>query len=110
MYSDTGSATTRDTPCSNRRINARRKKAHCLASTSYWQTANTGNTPPVNVGITLDNLNSNLNVGVLHTHRLLGKGTAKSSTNQLVQLHRVNREIGVIATCRNLECAKFTSV
>ena len=89
--------TTRDAPRCNGRIDARRHERDHLASAANRQATHSLNAVCVDIAMPLDDLDTHFHIGVLHEHFLILERTTKHRTHQLIELHGIDLEIGVIA-------------
>lgn len=85
---------------------ARRHERDHLAGAANGQTTHPLNAVRVDIAMPLDDLDTHFHIGVLHEHFLILERAAKHSPYQLIELHGIDLEIGVIAPRLDFEGLK----
>ena len=106
MHADTNGATARDAPERHRRVDSRGKQAHHRARASDGKAPDAGNAARVDIGRVLHDFDPYRKVRVLHLNFGLGISLAQTPAHNLVDLHRVHREISVVAARMHFETRK----
>ena len=106
MHADANGATARDAPERHRRVDSRGKQAHHRARASDGKAPDAGDAARVDIGRVLHNFDPHRKVRVLHLDFYLGISLTQTPADNLVDLHRVHGEIGVVAARVHLEARK----
>ena len=106
MHADADSTTARNAPERHRRVDPRGKQAYHRARASNGKAPDAGDAARVDIRRVLHNFDPHRKVGVLHLDFYLGIRLTQTPADNLVDLHRVHGEIGVVAARVHLEARK----
>ena len=106
MYADADSTTARNAPERHRRVDSRGKQAYHRARASNGKAPDARDAARVDIRRVLHNFDPHRKVGVLHLDFYLRIRLTQTPADNLVDLHRVHGEIGVVAARVYLEARK----